>query len=438
MGGFEASIDGWVTDAASRTSDFGELIRALPGVYPSDTLESLLRLQRTGGLPERVVRRALAGVGIPPACAQAEHSFSDLPLPHPLDYDWRFRVSTQNRLLTDVASRTVPGDTIAFLGTPSLVAAAATCLDDRRIVLLENNRAVLARLERFGVTDFDAMLDPAPDLSAPVVVVDPPWYEEYLRSFMWVAAHICKPNGRIYLSFPATGTRPGISVEFDRLEQWAHKLGLVRDRIEPLVLSYDSPYFERNALSALGISNVPPDWRRADLVVFRSVGGVAVERPRTGRAIEPWDEVCLSSMRVKVRKRACQSFGDPSLKPLVPGDILPSVSRRTPGRARVDVWTTGNRVYRCEAPELLVRIARSLAAGTEPIKMAESCAGRRLTATESNLVCKTMRQLVELANTESREARNLTSGVCIDVSAGTHGADPRSARAKGRLGSVHL
>jgi len=174
-----------------------------------------------------------------------------------------------------------------------------------------------------------------------------------------------------------------------------------------LALSYDSPYFERSALSALGIRNVPSTWRRADLVVFQTLGDVAVERPGRPGVIEVWDELYLRGMRIKVRKRACQGFGDPALKPLVPGDILPSVSRRNPIRTNVDVWTTGNRVYRCEAPALLVGIGRAIAAGTDPNNAVESCVGRRLTPPELSLVCRTTEQLLELAQTEDHEARDL-------------------------------
>jgi hypothetical protein len=41
---------------------------------------------------------------------------------------------------------------------------------------------------------------------------------------------------------------------------------------------------------------------------------------------------------------------------LVEGDILPSVSRRDLRRSQARLWTSGNRVFGCAAPSLLLRV----------------------------------------------------------------------------------
>ena len=50
----------------------------------------------------------------------------------------------------------------------------------------------------------------------------------------------------------------------------------------------------------------------------------------------------------------------------VPGDILDSVSRRDPRRAKADVWTSGNRIFACPNTASLELIVKALATGTRP------------------------------------------------------------------------
>ena len=48
-----------------------------------------------------------------------------------------------------------------------------------------------------------------------------------------------------------------------------------------------------------------------------------------------------------------------TLESLVSGDILPSVSRDDARRGRVQIWTSGNRVFRSSAPDMVISAARA-------------------------------------------------------------------------------
>src|SRR5205085_11435426 len=137
-----------------------------------------------------------------------------LPVPHPLASDWRSGASAIRNLLDSCSHLTKPGDTVLLLGAPSLLRAAIECGYPRRMILLDANPSIVAcftnEAPEAHVELFDAFCDPLPNLEAAVVIVDPPWYEEHLMAFMWVASRLCACDGHVFVSVPPFGTRPNI------------------------------------------------------------------------------------------------------------------------------------------------------------------------------------------------------------------------------------
>lgn len=58
----------------------------------------------------------------------------------------------------------------------------------------------------------DLITGQLPDLSARMVVADPPWYPEHTRTFLWASAHLSIPGATVLLAQPALATRPGIAL----------------------------------------------------------------------------------------------------------------------------------------------------------------------------------------------------------------------------------
>jgi hypothetical protein len=87
----------------------------------------------------------------------------------------------------------------------------------------------------------------------------------------------------------------------------------------------------------------------------------------------------------------------------VDGDVLNDVSRRHPLRDRPNVWTSGNRVYLCSSPRLLVTVIDTIAAASDPASEVASNIGRELTTVEGLNISKSVRQLAWLARLEGRE-----------------------------------
>jgi hypothetical protein len=234
-----------------------------------------------------------------------------------------------------------------------------------------------------------------PTLQAGTVIADPPWYPSYTRAFLWAAAFVSTPSATVLFSLPGLGTRPGIEVGRRRDFEWASRRGLELDHIEPGVIRYESPPFERRALVAAGLGAVSSTWRRADLAVFRRTDAAIGARPHFP-ADSKWVEVCVANVRIRFREDSGRRHLDPRLIRLVDGDVLPTVSRRDPMRSHVAVWTASNRVFGCRSPQILRELASARAAGNAPVEMVQAQIGRPLTASEAQLVKDALQQLDRL------------------------------------------
>jgi len=257
------------------------------------------------------------------------------------------------------------------------------------------------------VLQCDVTNDPLPDLMAALVLADPPWYEEHIHSFLWTASQLCALGGHLLVSMPQAGTRPGIAEEWADTLDWAERVGLSLIRLEQGALSYVTPPFERNALRAEGLYSIPEEWRRGDLAVFLRSNQAIVSRPLLARGDE-WAEEVLLGMRVRIRLQNEEGFQDPSLISLVPGDVLPSVSRRDQRRRFTDVWTSGNRIFACKSRNMLRLIIQAVAAGRSADEAVAAYLKRPLGAEESRVVLHAAHKIARVASLEQEE--NLLCG----------------------------
>lgn len=266
------------------------------------------------------------------------------------------------------------GDLLLF-GTPGLAVEALTYPIDRRLAFLAENNSVTDRV--FALNR--AMGSPLsiafcsgglPRESADAVILDPPWYLDFVRPMFAGAAHACRPGGVVLISLPPDGTRPSAEADRQAAVAFGRRLGL--DLIEycALAIGYETPFFERNALNAAGIYP-PPRWRRGDMLMFRKAG--APTRPPLAASTHrrDWTEVGIGRTRLFIRATGKVRTGEAGLVSLIEGDILPTVSRRDPRRRRAQVWTSGNRIFRTDNPQLFLEAAISCAgeamgSGVEP------------------------------------------------------------------------
>lgn len=202
---------------------------------------------------------------------------------------------------------------------------------------------------------------------------------------------------------PPFGTRPGIEQEWIDTLDWAQKIGLTLIRLDKMALPYVTPLFELNVLKAEGLHTVPREWRCGNLALFSRSHQTEVPRPAVVLQEDEWIEEVLLGVRVRVRQPDLSSFTNPSLVSIVPGDVLQSVSRRDPRRHLADVWTSGNRIFACHGRGVLQQILKAVAVGRSPYEAVAFALERPLSAKETELVCHTANQIINLVSTEQKE-----------------------------------
>jgi hypothetical protein len=337
-----------------------------------------------------------------------------LPLPHPLEYEWRFTGPTALQLLSMATQLSKGGDRVMLLGTPSVASMAVGYPSDRDIVFVGEANAVTSSLRREGVIRRSGVRiltcsQAQYGGNAAVVVLDPPWYFDFIRPMLAAAALACRVGGYLILSLPSVGTRPSAAIDRFRTMRLAERLGLRLVEERRSALTYSSPLFERNALSAIGLSNVPSDWRRSDLVMLQKIERLDVPSPPRSKHLPAWTEIVLNGTRVFARRESLIEPGTvASLDPIVPNGVLPSVSRHDPRRRLANIWTAGNRVFTCPRTDLLV--AAAIGVGAE-VRNAGPSRRSRFIMPEREGVSRLAGLLREIAAAEADEARALDGGV---------------------------
>ncbi|MGC2270730.1 MAG: hypothetical protein WA539_02030, partial [Candidatus Sulfotelmatobacter sp.] len=162
---FRTRINSWIGETLAAGKDdlcFDDLVFALPGVHPNDvavgldqlSLNVLKRVKRTESNFKLESRR--------------------LPVPHPLDYDWRFTNDSCSLVLRKVNETLLSGGNVVFLAAPTLFRAAQNTALSSRSFLVDASRETVSALGAGNVGHIfvaDLLRDDVPLLLGNVVVV---------------------------------------------------------------------------------------------------------------------------------------------------------------------------------------------------------------------------------------------------------------------------
>lgn len=424
---FAVRVDSLTRAAISNgMTSFSELLHYLPGVYPTEVLASLDRLAALKVIEPALAMsiRQQAMTGTPSLLIEGR---SLLPLPHPLDYEWRFTADAARSLLNRAVDLTPVNAELLLFGTPGLAVEALTLPIGRRLAFLAEPNSITDRVRALNLATGSPLAiglcsNGLPRESADAVLLDPPWYLDFVRPMLAAAAHACRSGGFLLISLPPDGARPSAEADRQAIFAFAKRLGLVFVEHSPLAVGYETPFFERNALAASGIC-APPQWRRGDLVVFRKSRASTRPAPVSSRRRD-WVEVDIGRMRLFIRQDGQGPSNEVGLVSLIDGDILPTVSRRDSRRRAANVWTSGNRIFRTDNPQLVLDAALSCAgeamgSGAQPdlwgtVRARESLERvadelRALSATEEQEQGGTPRMVIDRSGTWTSSSANYWS-----------------------------
>jgi len=351
--------------------DFGWLLRRAEGAYPSDVLAALRQLEasgeicltsagdwKRGGAPEAPARRWSKDA------ETAESAMSCLPEPHPLDFDWRFSARTLDTLHR---SMNVSSDElVAILGAPTLYKYLVD--SGARAELFDKNAQIVRGLKEGGyksVTECDLFEFSANTPRFDWAIADPPWYIEHYRAFLEAGREILLPGGRMLMSVLPRLTRPSAARDRFEVVESAARLGFDLIGIWAGALHYDSPAFEIEALRAEDL--VVGEWRTGDLFSFvmRSRAPRKDARRTKVKDTERWESIPLGKTTVKIKVEQSDSREPFDFKPASStGSVkLRSVSRRSPARSRINLWTSRNVALTVTKPEMVAELLRKATSG---------------------------------------------------------------------------
>ncbi len=405
QGSFLELIGSWIKARLSeREHSFGSLVAALPGVDPIAVAAALRELARREHKGAAAAASLLKDAEQAPATAITTR---ERPLPHPLDFYWAHTPESIDLLVGELACFAQPPTTIAYLGTPNIFSAAAKSLHDQNHVLLDRSVPRPAALSNGAgrVVRLDLLHDELPALNAGAAVLDPPWYPDHMRSFLWAAARVIRVGADLWVSFPPIGTRSTVAHETSAVLEWAAQGGLELVERRPGAIRYRSSPFELASHRAAGLGGIPSDWRTGELVRLRLCRRLPHARPPAPPDEAVWLPFAIHEIPVWVRERQpdLDSIGPQLLRSIAPGDVLRTVSRRDPRRAHVDIWTSLNRVWASSHPPVLQAISRALAEGSDPIAAVEADLTRRLGSAERQHVRAVADHLSEVVRGEREE-----------------------------------
>ena len=404
---YQLEVERWILEAhQAGAQDFWHLVSLLPGVFPTDVRHAVARLLEASKVPPHLA------VELPMRRCQRQSDVEifGLPIANPLTSDWRFTKDTSEMLLERLTVPTDAPQTVALLGVPSVYLLASQKGTPRNFILVDQNSSFAASGACPLPTDTFRCLDVRHDaIDLPevrVVLADPPWYKNETLAFLRAAANICADKGTVLLGAAPDGARPGVREERGRIIVEAQAMGLKFVRAEHLALSYATPFFEHNALRAAGFAHVAPNWRRGDLLVFERTGFTVSRHISSGTYDPVWEQANVHGATFWVRTKEVGAFVTPRLIPLVPGEILPSISRRNKRREEADVWTAGNRAYVCEGSLILTILLRAMSASEPLIETVERGLDRSLTHIEVAEVKECIAHLEKIVHRELQDMQS--------------------------------
>lgn len=270
--------------------------------------------------------------------------FSDprLPLPHPLDFEWRFSNVSIDELLCRLNAIAGPRGKLLFVCTPAVALRAFDANNPRRLIYASRlDDPVTAHLKEVcgdGI-EFVEVRDDLSFVSAAAALVDPPWYDDIALPLITQALRGLKEGGGLLIGMPDRLSGCSSAPILTSITTDAKPFGMECTHMLSGKLRYETPFFELNTLRHLGLLFVHPQWRTGRVAFGRrTLTSIPDYRFPVDRG---WREVGDSSWRMRLRLLGNAQHSESGT---IRFDVRRSISRfATCGQAE-ECWTVGNRV----------------------------------------------------------------------------------------------
>lgn len=413
---FYNEIDKIVLDMIKKHTDFYYLMKKGNGIHPIDIKMALGRLHKSKKISSTVYRKVMKSAKDKGKVVLENDNL--LPVPHLLDYDWRFDNQGIGRMFS-LINKNCQGDNkvIAFVGTPSLFKICFSKRDIKnRYILIDKNtdkhiQYIMRCSQNFSYSKYDIMSSQTVDIQADIVIMDPPWYLDYNKLFFQFANSLLTIGGKIICVLPPRYTRKNIEEELDDLKQFIGYLGITTEHYFRNAVSYSTPPFERNVLRANGIYCIPRGWRTGDILIAKKINEKKGSQPPIIIEENQWEEINIGSVRYKLKTKQNLEIksADLVIEKIYTNDIYPSVKRSmSMAEKKINVWTSGNRVFYCSNIPLLYYILLDYSMRYQHYdlyinKRIENCFNIMLSETQKENIMKCIKLIEKINKKEQQE-----------------------------------
>lgn len=278
---------------------------------------------------------------------QAIPQGKSLPLPHPLDAEFRFDETTAVALADFLLEKSSPGDEILIVGAPTVAIELSDRAADRSIRFVGLKDCVTSAVSTAFDNADSFALGPGMGSTATIALVDPPWYDRPVQEMMATVAAGLQLGAHALFVGPRVGTRPTARDDLSRYLDYCQQIGLAASSSDTFEIGYRTPLFEVAALEANCI-RPPSTWRYGQASLLRKQRSVEVS-PLSGGKGTSADEIVFDGIRLRLVETGASDFQTTSLHE---AKVFPSVSRRAPERSQFNLWTTTNRAVAVDAAEV--------------------------------------------------------------------------------------
>lgn len=218
-------------------------------------------------------------------------------------------------------------------------------------------------------------------------------------------------EGKIICVMPPKYTRKNIEEELQDLKQYIGDLGIVTEHYFRNIVSYSTPPFERNVLKENGIYCMPKGWRTGDVLIARKINEEKTNIKPVIVEESEWEEISIGSVRYKLKtnQNLDVKSADLAIEKIYATDIYPSVKRSMSiNEKRINVWTSGNRVFYCTNIPLLYYILLEYSTryrhyGLDICKKIESSFNIRLSEKQKENIIRSLRFVEKINKKEQSE-----------------------------------
>jgi|ERR1700754_2277911 len=317
------------------TSTFSSLTASCDGAFPARIADVLKHLSPKLALAsERLVEAGQTHFARP-------FCDSRLPLPHPLDFEWRFSNTTIDQLLGRLSSVCDPQDKVLLVCTPAVALRAFDSDRFRHLIYASRmDDPVTASLKEIcdERVQFVDVRDDLSRIGATGAIVDPPWYDDIALPLVTQTLRGLAQSGALLVCFPDRLSGCSSASMLSKIVRDSKAFGLEHLRLLGDKLRYETPFFELSALRDQGLYSVHPQWRTGRLAFGRrTLNEIPMHRFPAG---EDWSEIGEGGWRMRLRQPPTNLVGSDKAR----FNVRRSISRVSTGAGDEQCWTVGNRV----------------------------------------------------------------------------------------------